>query len=242
MKKQILQIITLLIFCQIGQSQTKRDFNELESYWISDTIVTTNIDEKNLQIISETEFLKYKKGNKMSIKENPNVTIDSSGLFVVPTKNSQYYLYQTQEYSSSYSYIGFVPDINSHLIGFCGGGTCENYLLDNELDIKLELNSNYDAGLIELKISPNSKLMALLSSYDGSDFENYYQHRAIIEILEIKKEKSIKCIKRKYFLTSQKFSISEIIWIDNGTIAFKGYSSDRLPRTDSEYDYLKIEL
>jgi hypothetical protein len=242
MKKQILHIITLLIFCQVGQSQTKREFNELETYWISDTITTTNIDEQNPQIISETEFLKYKAGNMVSVIENPNVTIDSTGLFVVQTKNYQYDFYQTQDYSSSYNYIGFVPVINSHLIGFCGGGTCENYLLDNELDIKLELNSNYDAGLIDLKISPNSKLMALLSSYDNSDFENYYEYRAIIEILEINKDKSIKCIKHKYFLTSQKFSISEIIWIDNGTIAFKGYSSDRLPRNDNEYDYLKIEL
>jgi hypothetical protein len=242
MKKQILHIITILVCCQIGQSQTKREFNELETYWISDTIVPTNIDEHNPLIISETEFLKHKAKNKASVQENPNVTIDSTGLFVVQTKNYEYNLYQTQDYSSSYNYIGFVPDIKSHLIGFCGGGTCANYLLDNEFDIKLKLNSNYDAGLIELKTSPNSKLIALLSSYDGSDFENYYEYRAIIEILEIRKDNSIKGIKHKYFLTSQEFSISEIVWIDNQTIAFKGYSSNRLPRTEKDYDYLKIKL
>lgn len=243
MKKEIVQILILLICCQTVYSQNTLEFNEIETIWISDSLKTINIDESVSKNITETEFLKFKSNQKISIWPNPKVKIDSTGLFIVQTNNSIYRLYHTQNYSSSYSYIGFVPEINSHLIGFCGGGTCQEYLLDNELDIKMELNSNYDSGLLDLNFSPNSKFMAILSSYDGPDFTNYYEYRAAIEINEIKKGKGIRHINPILNLTTKKLSITELVWIDENTIAIKGYTGERAENEiNKEYEYLRIKL
>ncbi len=102
-RKTIGQILMLLICFQTVISQKTFEFAEIETIWISDTTKTTGIGNSVTEIITKSEFSRCKSNQKVSLLPKPNMKIDSTGLFIVQTKNSIYQLYQPPDYSSSYS-------------------------------------------------------------------------------------------------------------------------------------------
>lgn len=214
LKKQMRKvwIIIGVLICshQTLPAQNKLDFRQIPEVLNLDTI--DKIETANFKPCTEKDFLRSQVTKKSKIETNTTIKMDSDGHFMVRTKKSYYELLnQSSNYISSYQYMGYLPAIRSHLIGFCGSGMCESYLLDNETDVKMVLPSSFDAGSVDLLISPSNNWMLVYSSHDGPDYVDYYSFRSELIIYKIEKDKGIQGLKPfKSFQTSD-WSMQEIV-------------------------------
>jgi hypothetical protein len=225
----------------ITSGKTKLDFAEIPTVWIADS--TKKADTLSFKTITEKDFLNFQATQKRKIQADTTIKPDSSGLFIVRTKRSYYELIGGGDYSSSYSYAGYIPAIRSHVIYHCGECACSSYLLDNEADVKMNLPCAYDAGPMGLLISPSNKRMLIYSSYDGSDYGNYYDFRSEFFIYQIGKGGGIEGLQLYRDFGTGDWSIEEIVWINDDSIALKVYEGER--RGDGiqgEYKYLKTTI
>lgn len=221
--------------------KTKLDFREIPTFWISDSSKT--IDSLSFISITEKEYLNFRAKRKGKIKIDTTIQPDSSGLFIVQTKKSYYELINAESYSSSYNYIGYIPTIKAHLINHCGEGACESYLLDNEADVKMVVPCDFDAGAIDLLISPSNTLMLVYSSYDGPDYANYYSFRSEFVIYQISKDGGIQELKLFKAFQTGDWSIQEIVWINDDMIALKIYEGNNSGNGPvGGYKYLKTTI
>jgi hypothetical protein len=81
------------------------------------------------------------------------------------------------------------------------------------------------------------------SSYDGPDYADYYEDRAVLFIFNITKEYGLKGIQPgcKYF--TKDCSIADIVWVNNKTIAIKIYDEQHGgDEIDVQFKYFKMDL
>ncbi len=120
---------------------------------------------------------------------------------------------------------------------------CEEYLVDNNSGEEMYLPSGYDAGVLGLVFSPSAKFMLVYSSYDGPDYDNYYEDRAEFFLFSVKKGKGLSAVKLYGEFYTKDWSIEEIIWIDDKTIALKIYEGPRRGNgVQGGYKYLKTTI
>jgi hypothetical protein len=221
--------------------KTKLDFTQIPTVWITDTIKKT--DTLSFKPITEKEFLNFQASQKNKTQVDTTIKPDSSGLFIVQTKKSYYELIQSNDYSSSYDYACYFPAIKSHLIYHCGEGMCEAFLLDNEADVKMVVPCSYDAGPMGILISPSNKRILFYSSYDGADYGKYYSHRSEFSIYQISKGNGIQELQVFITFETGNWSIDEIVWINDNSIALKVYEGEGFgDRIEGEYKYLKTSI
>lgn len=243
MKKTLLIISMFLLICQMTTAQEKLDFNSIPTLWITDSLQVINTADLEFETLSQAAYLDLYPRPQPKTTEEPTIKPDSTGRFVVNTKQAHYEFYQTTNYNSSYSYFGFMPELNSHIIGFCGSGMCEDYLLDHDTDEKLLIPSSYDAGMQGLLLAPSKERLLIFSSYDGPDYQNYYEYRAEILLYAIAKNKGLNGLKPTHVFHSLDWSIEDMYWISDTSLALKIYKGARIgDGSTMAYDYLKLQL
>lgn len=249
MPKPFLQLFLLFVCCQSLQAQNKLEFNQSPTVWIADTSNIVDTTDLHFETISENDFLGFvfdyanNENAALIIQSDSLYRADSSEIFTIRTKHSYYEFPTTHTYSTSYDYIGFIPEISCHLIGFCGSGMCEMYLLDYEIDEKTTLPCSFDAGINAFIFSPNNQFLLLSSTYDGPDYENYYDYRAEIILYKIEKEQGLKGLKPYRIFEIKDYSIEDVVWINEDSIALKIYEEGRMGSgIKGEYQYLKTNI
>ena len=235
MKKLFLQISILFLSCLTMQGQKKLDFNQIPTIWLSDTLAIADTTDLIFETISEKEF---NANYKTPIQTDSTIQKESSNPYLIKTKNAYYELDSTHTYTNSYNYFGFIPDLGCHLVGFCGYGTCDDYLLDHETDVKMSFSAAFDAGILAFLLSPSNDFLLIGSSYDGPDYDNYYDFRAEILLYKIEKGKGLRGIKPYRFFNTEDWSIEDVLWIDDGSIALKVYEGE----SREAFKYLKARV
>ena len=209
-----------------------------------------NIDTITLRFepVSEEIFLKL----KVFQSYQPGSSLDFSWMnypdisFSLATQN-RHYNFIGDRSGQEYRYIGYVPEINSHIISECKW-VCVNYLLDNETDEKMMLPDTFDGGVSGLKISASQKQVLMYLSYDGANYADYYPHRAEIIFMQIGEGKGFHELTNPKICIITEWSIEEIVWIDEKSIALKVYdkheevSNGRYYYHEPVYQYFKTEI
>jgi hypothetical protein len=120
---------------------------------------------------------------------------------------------------------------------------CETYLDEKSSNRILLMPSGYDAGILAMSFSPGCNKLLVCSSYDGADYANYYEDRAVIFVFKITKEYGLKGIQPACKFFTKDWSIADIVWINNKTIALKIYEEQHGgDGIDVHYRYFKMEL
>jgi hypothetical protein len=120
---------------------------------------------------------------------------------------------------------------------------CETYLKENFSTKRMLLPSDYDSGVLGFSFSPNCDLFIVWSSYDGPDFDDYYNFRAEFYLFKVSKNQGLDGLMPLYKYSTKDWSIDEIIWVNNNEIALKLYE-ERLwsNENDEAYKYFTTIL
>ncbi len=104
---------------------------------------------------------------------------------------------------------------------------CETYLAERTTNRKMFMPSNYDAGILSMLLSPACNQLIVCSSYDGPDYVDYYEFRAEIFVFSVTTGIGLNGIKptSKYF--TKDWSIEDLTWVNEKTIALKIYEGTR---------------
>ncbi|MBK9425506.1 MAG: hypothetical protein IPN54_15465 [Bacteroidetes bacterium] len=89
------------------------------------------------------------------------------------------------------------------------------------------LPSDYDSGILGMLFSPSCKQLLVYSSYDGPDFDKYYDHRAELFIFSIAHGEGLNGIRQKLQYYTKSWSIESIVWVNEKTIALKVYEGEK---------------
>ena len=121
---------------------------------------------------------------------------------------------------------------------------CETYLIEVNSKKRMLLPSDFDIGVQGIFFSPSGNRLIIYSSYDGPDYDNYYNHRAEFHIYNINKQKGLKALELYGHYYINDCSIKNIVWFkNNNTIALKTYEGQRSNnRIQNEYVYFKTKL
>lgn len=145
----------------------------------------------------------------------------------------EYTSFERQANTNHLKKLGLKLTSNCHEI-------CEAFLVDSLTGKSRWIPSNYDAGMIGYEFSPTGNKFIVFSAYDGPDYIQYYDWRAEFFIYEITKEKGLDALQlvSSYYATD--WSIENIVWIDDNSIALKIYEEER-PGDGSKlkFKYLK---
>lgn len=120
---------------------------------------------------------------------------------------------------------------------------CDTYLAERKTNRKLLLPSSYDAGIASMLLSPSCKNLVVWSSFDSPDFENYYENRAEFYSFTVAGDMGVKGIKPASKHFSKDWSIDDLTWINDRSIALKVYRNKKpTDGNDKEYKYFKADL
>lgn len=120
---------------------------------------------------------------------------------------------------------------------------CETYLLEIQTGNKLYLPSSYDAGIAGMLVSPSCKQFIVWSSYDGPDYENYYEYRSEITGFTIANGKGLATIKPSFKYYTKDWSIESLTWVGDDSIALKIYTEQRTGNGEGlNFEYFKTTL
>lgn len=104
---------------------------------------------------------------------------------------------------------------------------CESGLKEDTTGKELWIAGSFDQGALSISFSQDRTYLLVCSSYDGSDYDNYYDFRADINIYRITDEKGIDGIQPYLIFQTKDMSIEDIVWVDKNTLALKIYTEDR---------------
>ena len=138
---------------------------------------------------------------------------------------------------------GFVKGLGVTIKNKCDevNEVCENYLIKMKSGKTMPLHAEFDAGLFGLRVSPQCDRFVTYSSYDMPDYDKYYDHRALIVLYHINKGVGLKAIEQKRTLSLNVYSIKEVKWLDEKSIALKLYKEAYSDEVKFAYFKVKIE-
>ena len=118
---------------------------------------------------------------------------------------------------------------------------CETQLFEIKSGKTMPLPADYDAGLLGLLISPQCDRFVTYSSYDMPDYDKYYAHRALIVLYDINNGVGLKAIEQKKTFSLNVWSIREVKWLNEKSIALKLYKEAYSDEVKFAYFKVKIE-
>jgi hypothetical protein len=120
---------------------------------------------------------------------------------------------------------------------------CETYLAERTTNRKMLMPSNYDSGILKMLLSPTCGQLLVCSSYDGPDYADYYEDRAEIFVFNITTGIGLKGIKPTFKYYTSEWSIDDLTWVNDKTIALKIYEGNRGgDGSRARYKYFKADL
>ncbi|MBK7970257.1 MAG: hypothetical protein IPK08_15670 [Bacteroidetes bacterium] len=120
----------------------------------------------------------------------------------------------------------FVEGSGIYVRQFCDE-ICETYLYEYKTNNRTMLPSDYDSGILGMLFSPSCKQFLVYSSYDGPDFDKYYDHRAELFIFNVAHGEGLNGIRQKLQYFSKSWSIESIVWVNEKSIALKIYEGEK---------------
>lgn len=230
----ILTIIIGLVSCNnqpknienITVTKTDITLNDNDVYLPNDTFQSERQQDTLKSEISDntSREIKELKDSIIYFDENLFKDLDSELKVVSDSKFKDYLkAYKTNcELDKS----GFIKGKGLIFDRYCNE-ICETYLIDKKKKITVALPSDYDQGIIGLMVSPSCNQFIVYSSYDGSDYTNYYGHRAEVFGFTIGQGHGIEIIKPTFKFYTRNWSIEEVIWVNDNEIAIKAYEENR---------------
>jgi len=88
---------------------------------------------------------------------------------------------------------------------------CESGLRNDKTGEQLWIAGSFDQGALSITFSPNRKYLLVCSSYDGSDYDNYYDFRADINIYKVTDLMGLDAIKPYLIFQTKDWSIEDIV-------------------------------
>ncbi|NQX38303.1 hypothetical protein SAMN05421820_101318 [Pedobacter steynii] len=124
-----------------------------------------------------------------------------------------------------------------------GKETFETYLAEKNTNRKMLIPSTYDAGILKMLLSPSCNQLVVCSSYDGPDYENYYEYRAEIFLFNVSTGIGLKGITPALNYYTKDWSINDLTWVDEHTIALELYNGTRTGNEENlKFRYFKSNL
>jgi hypothetical protein len=136
---------------------------------------------------------------------------------------------------------GFVKNLGVTLKSRCDE-ICETHLFEIKSGKTMPLPAEFDAGLLGIVVSPVCDRFVTYSSYDMPDYDKYYAYRALIVLYDINEGVGLKAIKKTRTFGLKTWSISEVKWLDNKSIAFKLYKEAYSDNVRFAYFKVRIEI
>jgi len=120
---------------------------------------------------------------------------------------------------------------------------CETYLLDTLSGKTMWLPANYDQGVLGVEFSPSGKQFVVFSSYDGPEFEDYYDHRAEFFVFNIIDGTGLEAIQISFNYVTTDWSIDDITWAGDNKLTIKMYTERRWgDGSHLDFKYLITEI
>ncbi|WDF79805.1 hypothetical protein PQ469_07270 [Mucilaginibacter sp. KACC 22773] len=135
---------------------------------------------------------------------------------------------------------GFIKNLGVTLKSRCDE-VCETDLFEIKSGKTMPLPTDFDAGLLGIQVSPQCDRFLTYSSYDMPDYDKYYAHQALIVLYDINKGVGLKAIKQKKTFGFNTWSIKEVKWLDERSIALKLYKEAYSDEVKFAYFKVKIE-
>jgi hypothetical protein len=117
---------------------------------------------------------------------------------------------------------GFVKSLGVTIKNRCDE-ICETQLFEIKSGETMPLPTDFDAGLLGILVSPLCDRFLTYSTYDMPNYDKYYANRALIVLYDINKGVGLKAIKKKKTFGLNSWSIKEVKWVNDKSIAFKLY-------------------
>lgn len=200
--------------------------------------------------ISKSEFILYKK------KFRSKLTVDSSKInfqdtaFTLQTSkwnhtfNKPNYNRNNERGNSWFEYKGYINDLKVYVLEnwwHAGGYTLgESFLVDSVTNIKYTLNSLLDGSNEPPIVSPNNKYLISFAN-DGTEPKGFCR----LDIVKIIKSKDSFRYHEYMGFESDKWSIEELIWVDDNTFLLKTNSltyNDKNGNWVDNFNYLKTTI
>jgi hypothetical protein len=136
----------------------------------------------------------------------------------------------------------FIRGSNLYVIQDCKE-ICETYLVERNTNRKMLMPSTYDTGILKMLLSPSCNQLLVCSSYDGPDYGNYYEYRAEIFLYHVSTGIGLKGITPTLKYYTKDWSIHNLTWVDEHTIALELYNGTRTDHEDNlKFRYFKSKF
>lgn len=120
---------------------------------------------------------------------------------------------------------------------------CETYLAERNTNRKILMPSTYDSGILKMLLSPSCNQLLVCSSYDGPDYGNYYEYRAEFFLFNVSTGIGAKGITPSLNYYTKDWSINNLTWVDENTIALELYNGTRTGNEKNlKFRYFKSKL
>ena len=120
---------------------------------------------------------------------------------------------------------------------------CETYLSEINSNKKLYLPCDYDAGILGASFSQNCNKLIVCSSYDGPDFDDYYENRAEFYLFKLVGTGGLNSLQAFLKFATKEWSIEDYVWINDNEIGLKLYSDHRWgDGSQLEYQYFRAYI
>ncbi|MGB1031419.1 MAG: hypothetical protein ACPGWM_02330, partial [Flavobacteriales bacterium] len=120
---------------------------------------------------------------------------------------------------------------------------CETFLVELNNKRKTAAPCDYDQGILGMNFSPACEKLVVCSSYDGSDYDNYYQHRAEIVVFRMTENDGLDALAPSTRITFNNWSIENYAWINKDELAVKLYSgSSYESEQNQDYSYFRLSI
>jgi hypothetical protein len=242
-RRTILFLFLSVYFIQL-KGQGAFEFENLELHYLLDSLPRQDTGSLSFTSITKEEFYATRNHPVAFDRQKERaIEILPSGFTLKIAGSSFEFKNDTNNtYSSFYQYIGFVPLVSCHFINHCGEGSCTDYLLENLSQKKYILPCSYDAGIQSFSFSQSGRLLLISTSYDGPDYDAYYEYRSEIYIFRVEENQRLDQIQLVDFSLPTQWSIESIHWLDEGVLGLKVYLNQRpsdLVPTKNTFTYLK---
>lgn len=163
----------------------------------------------------------------VSVADSPEVAVGDTDLVLTEISEKEFQKYLSEYKISCKIDSGkFVEGSGIYVRQFCDE-ICETYLYEYKTNNRTILPSDYDSGISSMLFSPSCNQFLVYSSYDGPDYDKYYDHRAELFIFSIAHGEGLNGIRQQLQYFTKSWSIENLVWVNEKTIALKVYEGEK---------------
>ncbi len=163
----------------------------------------------------------------ISVADSPEVVKEEIDLILTEISDKEFQKYLSEYKISCKIDSGkFVEGSGIYVRQFCDE-ICETYLYEYKTNQRTILPSDYDSGILGMLFSPSCNQFLVYSSYDGPDYDKYYDHRAELFIFSIAYGEGLNGIRQRLQYVSKSWSIENLVWVNEKSIALKVYEGEK---------------